>query len=261
MTQPFETVHLETDGRGIARLTLNRPEKHNCLNAIMIREIAAAAAALAADARVRAVVLSATGKSFCAGGDLAWMQEQFDASRAARLAEASRLAAMLRLLDELPKLLIAVIEGPAFGGGIGLASVCDIVLAAPRTTFALSETRLGLIPATISPFVVRRIGLTNARRFALNSNPFGAEAARAMGLVSEIHGPRDLAVALQRQIDLALACAPGAIADAKQLFRRAASGDLSPNATIEALADRWEEEEARQGIEAFFKHKAPPWAS
>ena len=261
MTQPFETVHLETDGRGIARLTLNRPEKHNCLNAIMIREIAAAAAALAADARVRAVVLSATGKSFCAGGDLAWMQEQFDASRAARLAEASRLAAMLRLLDELPKLLIAVIEGPAFGGGIGLASVCDIVLAAPRTTFALSETRLGLIPATISPFVVRRIGLTNARRFALNSNPFGAEAARSMGLVSEIHDPQDLAAALQRQIDLALACAPGAIADAKQLFRRAASGDLSPNATIEALADRWEEEEARQGIEAFFKHKAPPWAS
>ena len=261
MTQSFETIRLETDARGIARLTLNRPEKHNSFNSIMIGEIAAAAATLATDARVRAVVLSATGKSFCAGGDLDWMQEQFAANRAGRLAEASRLADMLRLLDDLPKLLIAVIEGAAYGGGVGLASVCDIVLAAPEAKFALTETRLGLIPATISPFVVRRIGLANARRFALNSNPFGAEAARSMGLVSEIHDAQDLAAALQRQLELALACAPGAIADTKQLFRRAASGALSQTATVEALADRWEEEEARQGVEAFFKHRTPPWAS
>ena len=128
----FETIRLETDGRGIARLTLNRPEKHNSFNAIMIREIAAAATTLAADTSVRTVVLSTNGTSFCAGGDLVWMQEQLDGSRAARLAEASCLAAMLRLLDELPKLLIALIDGPAYGGGVGLASVCDIVLASPR---------------------------------------------------------------------------------------------------------------------------------
>ena len=261
MTLSFETIRLETDGRGIARLTLNRPEKHNSFNSIMIREIAVAATTLAADAGVRAVVLSAIGKSFCAGGDLAWMQEQFDAGRAARLAEASRLAAMLRLLDELPKLLIAVIEGPAYGGGVGLASVCDIVLAAPRTKFALSETRLGLVPATIAPFVVRRIGLANVRRFALNARPFAAEDALTMGLVSEIHVPHELAAALERQLDLALACAPGAIADAKQVFRRAASGDLNEAAAAEALADRWESTEAREGIAAFFQQRRPPWAS
>lgn len=261
MTRSFETIRLETDARGIARLTLNRPEKHNSLNAIMIREIAVAATTLATDASVRAVVLSATGKSFCAGGDLAWMQEQFDASRADRLAEASRLAAMLRLLDELPKLLIAVIEGPAFGGGVGLASVCDIVLAAPGTKFALSETRLGLVPATIAPFVVRRIGLANARRFALNARPFAAEDALAMGLVSEIHPSHELATALDHQLDLALACAPGAIADAKRIFAMAASGDLNEAAVAEALANRWETAEARQGITAFFQHRRPPWAS
>ncbi len=225
MSTSFETIRLEIDTRGIARLTLNRPDKHNAFNSAMIREITSAAAKLAADASVRAVVLAAVGQSFCAGGDLAWMQEQFDAGRPARVAEASRLAAMLRLLDDLPKLLIAVIEGQTYGGGVGLAAVSDIVLAVPEAKFGLTETRLGLVPATISPFVVRRIGLTNARRFALNARPFNAQEALAMGLVSEIHASPDIAAALQRELDLALACAPGAIADAKLLFRRAAGGD------------------------------------
>ena len=260
MNQTYETILLDIDRRGIARLVLNRPDKHNAFNGVMIRELSDAATLLSHNHAVRAVVLSANGKSFCAGGDLAWMRAQFDADRAARIAEASRLANMLRLLDELPKLLIAVIHGQAFGGGVGLASVCDIVLAPPETKFALSETRLGLIPATIAPFVVRRIGPANARRYALNANPFGAEEAKIMGLVSEIHGPAGLDAALEKQLDLALACAPGAIADAKQLFRRAASGTISQAETVEALADRWQAEEARQGVEAFFLSRRPPWA-
>ena len=260
MNQTYETILLDIDRRGIARLVLNRPDKHNAFNAAMIRDLADAATLLSDNSAVRAVVLSANGKSFCAGGDLAWMRAQFDADRAARIAEASRLANMLRLLDELPKLLIAVIHGQAFGGGVGLASVCDIVLAPPETKFALSETRLGLIPATIAPFVVRRIGPANARRFALNANPFGAEEAKIMGLVSEIHEPAGLDAALEKQLDLALACAPGAIADAKQLFRRATSGTISQAETVEALADRWQAEEARQGVEAFFLSRRPPWA-
>ncbi len=260
MTQIFETISLATDARGIARLVLNRPAKHNALNAAMISEITEAANALAHDKRVRALVLSANGTSFCAGGDLGWMQAQSAADRAERMAEASHLARMLQLLDELPKLLIGVIEGPAFGGGVGLASVCDIILATPEARFALTETRLGLIPATISPFVIRRIGLANARRFALNANPFNAETAHAIGLVSEIHAAADIGAALERQIGLALACAPGAIADTKRLFRAVASGSLSQTSTVEALADRWESEEARQGIEAFFQQRKPPWA-
>ena len=259
MTQSYETIRLETDGRGVARLVLDRPAKHNAFNAVMIRELADAATKLTGDTRVRAAVLSSSGESFCAGGDLAWMQDQFDGDRAARIAEATQLASMLRLLDELPILLIAIIEGQTIGGGVGLASVCDIVLAAPQAKFALTETRLGLIPATISPFVVRRIGLASIRRFALNGNAFGAEEARAIGLVSEIHASQDIGAALERQLDLVLSCAPGAVADAKRLFRKVASGDISQAETVEALANRWETEEARQGVEAFFLHRRQPW--
>jgi methylglutaconyl-CoA hydratase len=116
------------------------------------------------------------------------------------------------------------------------------------------------VPATIAPFLVRRIGLANARRFALNACPFGAEEARSMGLVSEIHRHQELGTATERQLDLAVACAPGAIADAKQLFRRVATGIISQSGTVETLADRWESEEARQGVEAFFLHRRPPWS-
>ncbi len=261
MIQTYETIHLETDARGIARLVLNRPDKHNALNAAMIREITDAATRLANDNSVRAVVLSASGRSFCAGGDLAWMKQQFDADHTTRVLEASHLAAMLRCLDELPKLLIAVIEGSAFGGGVGLAAVCDIVLAAPDAKFALTETKLGLIPATIAPVLLRRIGLANIRRFALNACPFGAVEAQSIGLISEIHERQELGASVERQIDLALACAPGAIADAKQLFRRVAAGAISQSATAEALAARWEADETRQGVEAFFLHRRPPWAT
>ena len=261
MIQTYETIHLETDARGIARLVLNRPDKHNALNAAMIREITDAATRLANDNSVRAVVLSASGRSFCAGGDLAWMKQQFDADHTTRVLEASHLAAMLRCLDELPKLLIAVIEGSAFGGGVGLAAVCDIVLAAPDAKFALTETKLGLIPATIAPVLLRRIGLANIRRFALNACPFGAVEAQSIGLISEIHERQELGASVERQIDLALACAPGAIADAKQLFRRVAAGAISQSATAEALATRWEADETRQGVEAFFLHRRPPWAT
>jgi methylglutaconyl-CoA hydratase len=261
MIQTYETIHLETDARGIARLVLNRPDKHNALNAAMIREITDAAMRLANDNSVRAVVLSANGRSFCAGGDLVWMKQQFDADHTTRVLEASHLAAMLRCLDELPKLLIAVIEGSAFGGGVGLAAVCDIVLAAPDAKFALTETKLGLIPATIAPVLLRRIGLANIRRFALNACPFGAVEAQSIGLISEIHERQELGAAVERQIDLALACAPGAIADAKQLFRRVAAGAISQSATAEALAARWEADETRQGVEAFFLHRRPPWAT
>ena len=260
MTSSYETIRLETDARGIARLVLNRPDKHNALNAVMIRELTDAAMQLAHDSGVRAVVLSANGKSFCAGGDLGWMREQFDADRDERIKEATRVATMLQHLDKLPKLLIAIIEGPAYGGGIGLAAVCDIVLAIPETKFALTETRLGLIPATIAPFLIRRVGFANARRFALNANAFDANEAKSIGLVSEIHAPPALAAAVAQQLESALACAPGAIADAKQLFRKITTGAVSQSETIEALAKRWESEEARQGIEAFFQHRRPPWA-
>lgn len=256
----YETIRLETDPRGVAHLVLNRPEKHNAINSAMIRELTDAAKRLSVDPDTRAVVLSSSANTFCAGGDLSWMREQFAATRAARIAEAGKLGAMLRLIDELPKLVIAIVQGPAYGGAVGLLSVCDIVLAATEAKFALTETRLGLVPATIAPFLVARIGHGNARRFALNAGPFTAEEGRAIGLVSEVHALHDLAPAMERHLGLAFAAAPGAIAAAKQLLRNVAEGTISHSEAVAALADRWESEEARLGIEAFFSKTRPPWA-
>ncbi len=246
---------------GVATVTLDRPELRNAFDDVLATKIRETFMELSVDVSVRVIVLKGSGDFFCAGGDLAWMKQQFDADHITRVLEASHLAAMLRCLDELPKLLIAVIEGSAFGGGVGLAAVCDIVLAAPDAKFALTETKLGLIPATIAPVLLRRIGLANIRRFALNACPFGAVEAQSIGLISEIHERQELGASVERQIDLALACAPGAIADAKQLFRRVAAGAISQSATAEALAARWEADETRQGVEAFFLHRRPPWAT
>ncbi len=260
MTNVFETINLEIDQRGIARLVLKRPEKNNALNAAMIHELTEAALRLANDTSVRIVVLSAQGTNFSAGGDLAWMREQFTTDRATRISNASKFSTMLQLFDTLPKLTIALVEGPAFGGGVGLISTCDIVLATPLASFTLSENRLGIIPATIAPFVICRIGVANMRRFALNANPILASEALSIGLVSEVHNPQLLSKALEQQIKSTLACAPGAVADAKKLFSKIAAGTARLDETVEALADRWESTEGLQGIEAFFENRKPPWA-
>ena len=160
----YQTIRLSTDTRGVATLTLNRPEKHNSMSARMISELTDAAATLAADRRLRAVVLTGEGESFCAGGALAWMKEQFNADRATRIAEARHLANMLGALNTLPQPVIGKINGQAYGGGMGMMSVCDVAIGADHAKFGFTETRLGLIPATISPYVIARMGEAYARR-------------------------------------------------------------------------------------------------
>jgi methylglutaconyl-CoA hydratase len=255
------TLKLDVDGRGVAQLTLARADRHNAMNAAMIRELADVAKSLAGDAQVRAVVLAGEGKSFSAGADLSWMQEQWAKDRAGRIAEASVLAGMLRALDDLPQPLIARVQGPAYGGGIGLMAVADIVIAASAAKFVLSETRLGLIPATIGPFVVRRIGEGHARRVFLNAKTFDADVALRMGLVSAVVAPDALDAAVEAEVAAVLQCAPGAVREAKALAKHLArnpAGDLAAT-SIERLADRWESEEAKAGIEAFFGKRPAPW--
>lgn len=172
----FETITITVDN-SIAELVLNRPEKHNALNALMIREIRQAVSELSSLESVRVVVLAARGRSFCAGGDLTWMKQQAARDREGKIAESTELALMLRDLDELTKPLIGKIQGAAFGGGLGMISVCDIAVASDKAKFALTETKLGLIPATIGPYVVRRLGEANARQVFMNAKRFGAEDA------------------------------------------------------------------------------------
>jgi methylglutaconyl-CoA hydratase len=257
-----ETIRREQDARGVARLTLARAESHNALNATMIRELSAVAAQLAADTSVRVVVLAGEGKTFCAGGDLGWMREQTEKDRAGRMAASSELARMLRDLDSLPKPLIARVQGSAYGGGIGLICVCDLVVASAAARFALAEVRLGLIPATIGPYVVRRIGEGAARRLMLNGSTIDADLARDLGLVSVVAADDGLDSAVEAEVGEFLKCAPGAVADAKALCRHLARNPAQdqPNWTAERLADRWETEEAREGINCFLARQTPSWA-
>jgi len=256
------TVAVTRDARGVARLTLDRPDKHNALSGAMCDEIAAAAVALDGDPGVRAVVLTGAGASFCAGGDLGWMRDQFAADRATRIAEARRLAGMLQALNTLGKPLIGRVNGAAYGGGVGLVAVCDAVVAVEGARFGLTETRLGLIPATISPYVIARMGEGRARAVFFSARVFGAAEAMALGLVTRLVPAAGLDAAVEAEVAPYLATAPGAVAAAKRLAR-----SLGPRidaevieATVARLADVWETEEARLGVTAFLERRAPPWA-
>ncbi|QFY61807.1 crotonase/enoyl-CoA hydratase family protein [Rhizobium grahamii] len=252
-----KTVDITTDARGVARLTLMRPEKHNAMSPEMIDDLTEAAHSLRTDPDVRLIVLAGEGKSFCAGGDLDWMRSQFAASRAERMSEARRLAMMFKALNDIPKPLIASVHGNAFGGGIGLVSVCDSAVASPQARFGLTEVRLGIIPATISPYVIARIGAPAARRFFMSGALFDAPTALRIGLVSVVGGD-DLDAALDAEIEEFLAASPQAAAHAKSLV-----ASLSTEITAEVieevvrkLADSWETEEAQTRIAAFFAKRA-----
>jgi methylglutaconyl-CoA hydratase len=254
-------VNIDIDPRGVATLTLDRPEKRNALSAQMMDEITAAAAVLDANEAVRVVILAATGPSFCAGGDLGWMRAQMDADTAARTREARRIAGMLHALNALSKPLIGRVHADAFGGGVGMCCVCDVVVAVDAAMFGLTETRLGLIPATIGPYVMARMGEGRARRVFMSSRRFDAAEACDLQIVSRVVTEADLDDAIAREVDPYLACAPGAVAAAKAYARSygqpvdAATMDRS----IAALMAQWEGQEAQEGITAFFEKRPPRW--
>ena len=180
----YDTLEVRIDDRGVAYVTLNLPDQRNALSAAMIAELTHAARALGGSKAVRAVVLSGAGKVFCAGGDLNWMTAQIKADRSTRMAEARKLALMLKALNEMPKPLIGRIHGAAIGGGIGLACVCDSAIADEATRFGLTETRLGLIPATIGPYVIARMGEGKARRVFMSARLFDAAEAHELGIIA-----------------------------------------------------------------------------
>ncbi|MBC5762956.1 crotonase/enoyl-CoA hydratase family protein [Ramlibacter albus] len=257
----FDTLLLAVDQRRIATLTLNRPDTHNALNAALIADLKQAADWLGCSPGLRAVVLTGAGATFCAGGDLGWMQQNMSKTRSERVDESFELALMLRTLNELPVPLIGRINGAAYGGGVGMISVCDVSVAVDTGVFCLTEVRLGLLPANISPYVVARMGEANARRTFLTARRMDAAEARRLGLVSEIVPADQLDAAVERELADLMQCAPGAVAATKRLVSYVNSHDL-PTSMIYAadkLADAWETEEGRAGIEAFFARRPPPW--
>ncbi len=259
----FETIRIETDQNGTATLTLNQPDKHNALSANLISELSDAAKLLADADDVRVVVLTGEGKSFCAGGDLGWMRQQFEANRDTRIGEAMKLARMLRDLNELPKPLIGRINGQAFGGGIGMISVCDLAVGVADSKFALTETRLGLIPATISPYVVSRMGQANARRVFMSGRRFDGAEAVELGLLAKAVPAEELDTAIAAEVEAYSPTAPGAVVRSKALVF-SVSSTIDENmmlSTATQLADCWDSEEGQEGIRAFFDKRRPSWQS
>jgi methylglutaconyl-CoA hydratase len=257
----YETLAIERRG-AVATLWMDRPEVFNAFNEQLIAELAAACAELDADTSARVVVLAGRGKHFSAGADLNWMRRAADSSEAENLADSRKFAAMLRALSGLSKPTIARVQGAALGGGTGLAAACDMAIAADDASFATSEVKFGIIPAVISPYVLRAIGPRHALRYFQSAERFGAAEAKAMGLVNEVVTLDELDAAVDRLAQALLACGPQAQLAAKQLITALAGrpiDDAVSEETATRIARPRATAEAREGFAAFFDKRAPAW--
>ncbi len=252
---------VDIDKRGVASVGLNRPEVHNAFDDKLIAALTQVFQDLDKDKSVRLAVLSGHGKSFCAGGDLNWMRSMVKFSREENIADGAKLAGMLSTLRNFSRPLIGVVHGIAFGGGSGLAAVCDYVLAADDAKFGFTETRLGLIPATISPFVIEKIGAANARAYFLSGAPFPASVGKDIGLVQRLVPRAELDAAREETIREFLKAAPEASRAAKELIGRvtALSGQAQTQYTVEALADARAGAEGQEGMGALLEGRKAKW--
>mgnify|MGYP001337761707 FL=1 len=257
----YETVEVLRDG-GVATLWMNRPEVHNAFNAQLIADLSAACRALDADASVRVVVLAGRGKSFSAGADLNWMKAAGEAGEAENFADAMKLAGMLRTLAEMSKPTIARVHGAALGGGMGLASACDICIAGERALFATSEVKFGIIPSAISPYVIRAIGERQAYRYFQTAERIDARRAAELGLAHEAVASDALDAKVKEVVDALLLGGPKSQSAAKELIRAVANRPLS-DAVVEDTARRIASlrvtPEAREGLNAFLSKRPAAW--
>jgi methylglutaconyl-CoA hydratase len=256
-----DALHLHRDGP-VARLRMTRAQVHNAFDAGLVAGLTAALAEIAADAGVRVLVLEAEGPSFSAGADLNWMRGMAAASEAENREDSLALARLMRALDELPKPTIARVQGAAFGGGVGLVACCDIAIGVPEAKFGLTEAKLGLLPAVISPYVIAAIGARNARRYFASAEIFDAAEALRIGLLHQVVPAGQLDGAVQRQIDLLLKAGPVASASAKRLVRDVAShsdGARHDADNAALIAKLRVSPEGQEGLSAFLDKRKPHW--
>ncbi len=257
-----EVLLVSRDARGVAMLTLNRPAALNALSPELSAALERAVGTLAADRQLRAVVLTGAGEAFCVGGDVKFMRDAIEGDRRARIARSRGFAGLLAALRALPVPVLARVNGPAFGGGAGLVSVADIAIAADTAAFGFTEPRIGIAPATISPYVLERIGTAAARRLFLTARRCDAAEGLRLGLYHRVVAIGTLDFALEEEIQAILRCSPSALAACKRLV---ADVPAMPRAqaiahTAEVLADLWESEDAREGIASFAEKRAPRWS-
>jgi len=255
-----QTVLTRVDDLGRATVTLNRPQIHNAFDEVLVAELGAALTRLEEDDRVRLVLLTGSGKNFCAGADLAWMRRVANFSFEENLADAELLAGLFRQLNALKKPTVALVRGAAYGGGVGLVSCCDIAVAATGATFCLSEARLGIIPAVISPYLVPAIGARAARRYFQSAEPFDAVEAHRLGLVHEVaDDPEPVAERITRAL---LKCAPRAMSAAKEQVARVAHAPVDQELirdTVRRIAELRASAEGKEGLSAFLEKRDPSW--
>ncbi|WP_085554700.1 enoyl-CoA hydratase/isomerase family protein [Azospirillum agricola] len=257
-------ILVDIAGNGVATVTMNRGEVHNAFNEQVIAGLTDAFRQVGENPDVRVVLLRGVGKSFSAGADLGWMKKMAGYSYEENVTDAMGLATMLRTLDECPKPTIAVVQGPAFGGGVGLVSACDIAVGVETATFALSEVRLGIIPAAISPYVIGAIGERACRRYFLTGERFSAAEAQRIGLLHEVVASDALEEAVARVVKGLTDSAPTAVTAAKELIRAVARRPLTDAVvrdTAERIARQRASAEGKEGVGAFLDKRNPSWRS
>lgn len=261
MTSPaYETIKVERSAKA-GRIWLNRPQVHNAFNSRMVGELRTALRSLAADDAVRVVVLSGTGTSFCAGADLNWMREIIRFSYEQNLAESLELAEWLHELSALPKPTVARVNGAAIGGGAGFLAACDIVVASTEARFGLSEVKIGLVPACIAPYVLRRTGEGRARQYFLTGERFDARRALEIGLVNIAVEPAELDRKIDEVVSSLVSSGPEALAKAKELLTRVPGLSLeeAKRYTAEMIASLRTSAEGQEGMAAFLEKRKPKW--
>lgn len=261
MAASFQNLEIEV-ADGIGTIWLNRPAIRNALDEVLIAELTQALKAFEAEAAVRVVVLGGRGKAFCAGGDLTWMKRMAGYSPDENRRDAMALATMLRTLRELAKPTIARVHGAAYAGGLGLVCACDLVVAEPAATFCLSEVRIGLVPATISPYVIQALGLQAAKRYMLTGEPFPAAQAHRLGFVHEMCEAGMIDATVEPLCAALKACGPMAIKETKALIAAVANRSLDDGLladTAERIARVRASAEGREGVSSFLEKRKPAW--
>ncbi|WP_445427609.1 enoyl-CoA hydratase/isomerase family protein [Alishewanella sp. HL-SH05] len=260
MTQVYTEVNIDT--RGVATLTLNRPAVHNAFDDAMIAELINVINDLANNDAVRIMVLAANGKNFSAGADLNWMRAMAQKDYDENLGDAAELATLMHLLDKFPKPTIALVNGAAFGGAVGLVACCDIAIASDSATFCLSEVRIGLMPAVISPYVMRALGERASRRYFITAERFNAATALQLGLLHVVVSSDDMQACCEGFITQLLQNSPAAIRAAKTLLQNIYNRKISNNViahTQQAIADIRVSDEGQEGLSAFLDKRTPAW--
>lgn len=258
---PDPVVLLTRDG-GVARVTLNRPEVRNAFNAELIAALRDAFGTLGTDASVRVIVLAGAGKGFCGGADVNWMRGSLELSADENVRDAEAMSDMFRAIDRCPKPVIGRIHGAALGGGAGLVAVCDIVVSTPDALYGFTETKLGIIPAVISPFALVKVGVSNARALFLTGERFGAQRAERIGLVHEIVAADAIDARIAEIVREFGTSGPNAVAAAKALIAKvtAATYDETRNLTARAIATQRTTPEGQEGLRAFLERRSAEWA-